>query len=319
MHNFDAVSSASEMLAYLLGDQNGAMLAARATKSYGQIALPFVDVVRKKIHQQIGDARDELLRLRERPDVFGDSGMSPRQRTKLRHEVRIGQKAYIEYEIRILWHSLAKTEADAGDQNTFLRRLLVKALFDVCAQFVNVEFRSVDHEVSDAADRAQVAPLFLQSRFHRRVDTQRMRAAGLAEASQQHRIGGFEKDDLSRKNALDRLQNPGQLAQFGPFSNVDDQSSTTNLPRLHGQLREAWDQLDWQVIDAVVTKVLEGFQNGCLSGPAHPGDDDKLRGTPHSADFLFRAVPGTDRGLASLHAMDSSIEGRAALPCAIAA
>src|SRR5579871_540260 len=159
MHNFDAVSGATKVLANILGDHYRTMLPSGATKGDGEVALSLVDVVRQQVHQQIGNARDEFAGLREGSYVFRHAWIASGERPKLGHKVRIGQEAHIEEEIRILRHALAETEAHARDKNALFRGLFLKTLRDVGAQLVDVELRGVDDEVGEAADCAEVAAL----------------------------------------------------------------------------------------------------------------------------------------------------------------
>src|SRR3954470_23377744 len=63
--HFDLVSGVGECLLHLLRDQDGPMLAAGAAEADRQIALPFANVMRKQIDEQIGNALDEFARLRK--------------------------------------------------------------------------------------------------------------------------------------------------------------------------------------------------------------------------------------------------------------
>ena len=124
-------------------------------------------------------------RLRERTNVLGDARIASCQRPKLGDEMRIGQEAYIEDQIGVLRNSLTESEAHAGNQNAFFRGLFLKTLGDVSAKFVHVELRSVDDEIGDRANGAQVTAFGFEGGLHRRICAQRMRAAGLAETAQQ--------------------------------------------------------------------------------------------------------------------------------------
>src|SRR4029077_18147217 len=130
-----------------LSDHHGAMLSAGAAEGNRQVALPFVNVMRKQVDEQVGDAGEELGSLWERTNVFGDTRVAPCKRTELGDEVRVGQKADVEDEIGVLGHALTKSEAHAGDQDTFFRGLFLESLGDVGAKFVNVELRSIDDEI----------------------------------------------------------------------------------------------------------------------------------------------------------------------------
>ena len=107
----------------------------------------------------------------------------------------------------------------------------------------------------------------------------------------------------------------GKLFQLGAFAHVDDEGGAANLARLHGQVGKLRDELDRQVVDAVVAEVLEGFQHRGLPRTAHAGDDDQFRrGLPADAggpcicaSTFFRIGRG---GLTGLHELDSSIRAR---------
>ena len=146
-----------KMLADFLGDHDGTVLAAGAAECDGQIALAFVNVMRQQVDEQIGDARDEFARLRERTNVFGQARIAPGQRPELGNEMRIGQKAHIEDQVGVLGNALPESETHAGHQNAFFRGLLLKTLGDVSAKFVNIELGSIDDEIGDRPNRAQVA------------------------------------------------------------------------------------------------------------------------------------------------------------------
>src|SRR5579864_9561907 len=163
------VSGASQELADVFGNHDGAVLSSSAAKSNRQITLAFVDVVGDQIDEQVGDARDEFTSLGKRPNVASDARIPAGERPELGNEVRVGEEANVEDQVGIFGNSFAETEADTGNEKTLFRRLLLKTLRDVSAQFVNVELRSVDHEIGQAADTAEMAALFFERGFHRAV------------------------------------------------------------------------------------------------------------------------------------------------------
>src|SRR5579864_6765349 len=205
------------------------MLAAGAAESDCEVAFPLVDVVRKQVNQQIRDAGNELLRLGKRANVLGDAGMASGERPKLRHEVRIRQEANIKDEVGVLGNALPETEADAGDQNALLRRLLMKAFVNMRAEFVHVEFRSVDDKIREPANCSEVTTFLFQSGFHGCVGAERMRTAGLAESAQQDGIGGLKKDDSGWNHAPDRLENFRQLGERGALAHIHNESGTADI------------------------------------------------------------------------------------------
>src|SRR3984885_4121112 len=131
--------------------------------------------------------------------------MASSQRTELRHEMRIGQEPHVEHQIGIVGHAVFESEADAGDENSLLcaRGSVLKAVGQVRAQFVNVEFRGVDDEVSDRADGAQMAPFGRQGSAYGSAGSEGMRTARLAESAEQDWIARFEINDARRNHALD--------------------------------------------------------------------------------------------------------------------
>ena len=74
----------------------------------------------QQVDQQLRDAIDELLRLGKRPNVFRDARVAPGQGTEFGNEVRIGEEAHVEYEIRVFGDAMLETEADARDQDVFV-------------------------------------------------------------------------------------------------------------------------------------------------------------------------------------------------------
>ena len=102
-----------------------------------------------------------LLALREGSDVFGYPGVPATKRPEFRHKVGVGQETHIEYQVGVLRHPVPEPKADAGDQNIFARSLLFELFGNVGAQFMDVEFGGVDHEVGNGTDGFQMPPLFL--------------------------------------------------------------------------------------------------------------------------------------------------------------
>ena len=167
MNNLDAVSGAAKMLADIFSDHDGTVLTSCATEGDGQVALAFVNVMGQQVDQQIGDAGNKLLRLREGADIFRDTRVASGERAEFRNKVWIGQKANIEDQIGIFRNTVAESEAYAGHEDALLGRLLLKSLVDMGAQFVNVEFGRIDDKISHTADHAEMTALRLQGGLHR--------------------------------------------------------------------------------------------------------------------------------------------------------
>jgi hypothetical protein len=60
------------------------------------------------------------------------------------------------------------------------------------------------------------------------------------------------------------MQNGRQFFELGTFAHVYDQRSPTNFTGLHRQVGELRDELDGEVVDAVVAEILKGLEHGGL-------------------------------------------------------
>src|SRR6185312_12822232 len=95
----DAISRLAQALAKLMSDHHTAMVTAGAAEGNSQVALAFVDIVRKKVYQQIGDPLDELLGLWKRPYITRHAGVLAGQFFEGRNVVGIGQEAHIKHQV----------------------------------------------------------------------------------------------------------------------------------------------------------------------------------------------------------------------------
>src|SRR5262249_1419574 len=139
-------------------EHHRAMAAARATQGNRQVTLPFADVVRDQIGEQIFDAAQELAGLRKRANVARDLGIFSAERSQPGHEMRIGQKAHVEYEIGVGRNPITESETDHGNQQG-LTPWILKTIDDELAQLVDVEFRGVDDYIGGPADGRHPAAL----------------------------------------------------------------------------------------------------------------------------------------------------------------
>src|SRR5690242_630682 len=132
------------------------MMAARASKTDGQIALALSDVMRDEVDQQVRDAFDELLRLRERADITRHAGVPARQMLKLRDVIRIRQKADVENQVAVWRDTVTVTKAGDVDADLCLFAVTAQLVGDHLAQFVNVELRGVDDVICQLSDGGQL-------------------------------------------------------------------------------------------------------------------------------------------------------------------
>src|SRR5215470_19416859 len=115
------------------------MLAACAAKADRQIALALAHVVGNQINQKSGDAVDELLRLRKRADIFGDTWMASGKAAELGNEMRIGQETHVEQQVGVVGNSGLVPKADHRNQNVLVGLARTEFCGDVSAQLVNRE------------------------------------------------------------------------------------------------------------------------------------------------------------------------------------
>src|SRR5260370_31051228 len=152
MRLFRGVTGFCKMFANLAGDHDAAVMSAGGPERYREIAFSFGDIVRQKIDQQIRDARDELQRLRKRPDVARDAGMFTGEMLESRNIIRIRKKAYIEHQIAIGRHAVAVSEAIHVHQDSRRRLLPSKKLMYGFAQLMHVELGGVENGVGHRAN-----------------------------------------------------------------------------------------------------------------------------------------------------------------------
>src|SRR3954453_2449750 len=120
MDSPDLVPIFREPLAKFVSHHHRSMLAARAAKSDCQIALSFADIVGQQITKQIGNPKNEFLRLWKTANISSNAGMSPGQWLELRDVVRIWKEAYIEYQVRVGRDPMSEPETCNLDHDSAL-------------------------------------------------------------------------------------------------------------------------------------------------------------------------------------------------------
>src|SRR6266852_1174701 len=131
-------------------------------------------------------------------------------------------------------------------------RLLFEAIGQVRAQFVNIELRSIDDHVRQRAQRAQVPSLRRQRSLYRGVGAERR-----------------------------------QPLQLRTLAHVHYQRGARNFPGLQRKFGKPGNQIDRQVVHAVVAQILERLQRRSLPRTAHARNDDQF--CPVSMVNLARA------------------------------
>ena len=167
--------------------------------------------------------------MRKRANVTSDALVPAAKVPQARNEMRIRQKAHVEHQVRVGRNTIAKSEADNGNQQWPAAGIL-KSVNDELAQLVNVELRGVNDDVGEATDRAPCRwrsnriPWAIES-----VLAQRMRTARFAEATKQDFVARFDKYQgrgmFSRELAVDT----GELFDLLAFAGVHQQRGALNL------------------------------------------------------------------------------------------
>src|SRR5713101_2111914 len=159
MYDFHSIAGLLQAFGNIFRNHHGAVLAAGTAEGDGQITLALVNVMGQKIDQKIRNALDEFACLREGADVFCDFGIASGEGAEFGNEMGVGQEADIENQVGIVGHSVPEPKTDAGDQNIPAFFFFLEQLVDVRAQFVNVEFRGVNHQIGKSANSTQAAAL----------------------------------------------------------------------------------------------------------------------------------------------------------------
>src|SRR5215472_15321523 len=107
-----------------------------------------------------------------------------------------------------------------------------------------------------------------------------MRAARLAEATNQRIVRGLQKQNLSINSLFYLLEDLRKAVQRPAFANVNHQRCTLDLGRLSCEISKALDQFQWKIVDAVIAKIFKSLEYGALSRPTHSRDEYQLRRSP---------------------------------------
>jgi hypothetical protein len=69
----------------------------------------------------------------------------------------------------------------------------------------------------------------------------------------------------------------GKLLQAGAFADIDHERCMADGTRIADEIGKGRNQVDREVVDGIVAKILEGSKYRGLTGTAQPGDDDQFR------------------------------------------
>ena len=188
--------------------------------------------------------------------------------------VRIGEEADIEHEVGVRRHASAVGEGEHEDRGRPLGLRLEARSNDV-AQIADGKSARVEGDIRSFADPAEQSALARNSLNDRLVMRQRMRTAGLAEASAQHLGLAIEEEqgDLAwLVRAEQRLEVALDLAGVEPpGAGIDAERERAPLPVLAPRLDQLREQREGQVVDRFVAEVFQNLERRRLAGAGHSG------------------------------------------------
>ena len=105
-----------------------------------------------------------------------------------------------------------------------------------------------------------------------------MRAARLTETAQQRFFRRFDENQIRRPPRGVSACKFRQTFELLAFASINQQRRRVRFPRrLHAQFTEGGNQINGQVIDAIVAEIFEGFEDGTFSRAAQTGEDHQLQ------------------------------------------
>src|SRR5947209_9703961 len=243
----------------------------------GQIALPFLDVMREQIYEELRDTLDELHRLREGADVACHLRMPSAELLELRDVVGIGQESDIEHEVAIGRHAVTEAEARDVDDDVRFVAAAVEFLADNLGQLRAVEVGGVEDVIGERADGLERALLGADAAQNGTLTAQRMRAPGLTIPAHQRVVVRFEEHQRDLEPPLQGPDDGRELLQLFALADVHNQGSPPRSGAVARELRELGYQVDGQIVDGVVAEVFERTKNSPLPRAAQRGNDDQVR------------------------------------------
>src|SRR5580693_2455753 len=158
--------------------------------------------------------------------------------------MRIGQKAYVEYQVGVGRNAITKSKAHNGNQQRPPPRVL-KPVNNELAQLVNVELGRVDDDVSQTSYGSHPSPLQTNPFGYGPILTEGMRTPRFAKPPNQRFIARFHEYQggwmLGREFAI----NSRQLFDLLAFSRIHEQSRALHFAHaFHRQFAELRDETD---------------------------------------------------------------------------
>src|SRR5271165_711053 len=147
MHNLGGETTPGEQFLNGFREHDGSVFASGTAESDGQVAFAFLNIVGDQIGEQALDAAEKFSGLRKGANVAANFGILAGERPQAGDKVRIGKKAHVEDQVGVGGHPKTIAEAyDAQHQGAMVG--ILETLGDEVAEFVDVEARGVDGEIS---------------------------------------------------------------------------------------------------------------------------------------------------------------------------
>src|SRR5579884_974049 len=250
---------------------------AGAPDGDGQVRLALPNIPRQQETEQRFNAPQERRGFRYAQQKARNPRVSTRIGTQFGLEMRVGQESHIEYKVGFRRNAVAIAK-------THQRQLyppppgFLKPFHDELAQIVHRKVAGINDHIGKAADGCHQLALAPDALGDGAFAGQRMGASGLAEASQQSFITGFDEHQRDWILFFEAVVHRRQLLQLLPFARIHQQGCPRVFPS-HREFTEGGNQIDRQVVDTVVPQILEGLQNGPLARATEAGQQNQLAGS----------------------------------------
>ncbi len=154
-----------------------------------------------------------------------------------------------------------------------------ESLHDGPAKLMDREIARVDHIVRQSADGFQFLPFDGDRLRHSGLGHQGMGTPGFTVPTDQRGTRRLQKQQVNTYAAAFQLpEDPGKTSEGRTFTNIHHHSSpVVFLTRAHTKLGKQRNEINGEVINAVISEIFKGPESGSLAGTTDSRDDDELR------------------------------------------
>jgi hypothetical protein len=254
------------------------VLAAGAADGDRHVALALPLEALRGAEQQRRVRLDELLRAVLREDVLRDVGVGAGVLAQGRDPVRVGKESYVSDVVGVARDAVLEPERHAGELEARRGRGEERVL-DAGAQLVLVQVRGVEQGVGRSAGRFEEAALGGDAVGEHAVALERVGAADLLEAADDHVVVGVDEHQVGFEAALaEVLDDAHEVGHERARAHVEDHRGPADLLAAGGgQLGGLADERLREVVDDVVADVLQCARHGRAPAARDAGDDDQVQ------------------------------------------